>query len=344
MRIIKKVGIVLIVLVLIYVGLAIIGPKNYTVERSKNINVPANVVFDLVSKFSNWEQWSPWKEKDPTATYTLDGEDGVVGTKYSWVGDEETTGKGSMTITEIIPNQKFAYDLEFTEPWEMKSKGAFELTESENETTVKWIDSGDIPFAQRPFMLFMSIDDMIGKDFERGLFKIDSIAQIKAKEVEKNNKITETEFKGGKYIGVKHQIKISDLDSSIYANSYAKLGAYFAQNNIAPAGVPCSITARWDEEADSCDIIVAFPVEEPVENLDKDLTYVEIPITASLLFDFYGEYKNMNKAYDTIHEYMLKNNLKVGNYVIEEYITDPATVDNKEEILTKIYYLLRNAD
>ncbi|MBK9192320.1 MAG: hypothetical protein IPM77_12890 [Crocinitomicaceae bacterium] len=58
------------------------------------------------------------------------------------------------------------------------STGAFTLTSSGEKTNVSWTDEGNIPFLFRPItMLFMSMDDMMGKDFETGLNKLDSLTQ-----------------------------------------------------------------------------------------------------------------------------------------------------------------------
>lgn len=178
MKILKKIVIVLIVFIGIVLIYSAFAPDSYKVERSKVINAPIDVVFEKVSKFKNWDSWSPWKEKDASASYSLDGVDGTVGTKYSWSGDAEITGKGSMTVNELSKNSKFGYDLSFTEPWEMSSKGYFLFKEENGKTKLTWADEGDIPFMQRPFMLFMDLDAMMGPDFERGLFKIDSLSQL----------------------------------------------------------------------------------------------------------------------------------------------------------------------
>jgi len=174
MKILKKLSIVLIALVALFFILNLVGPTNYKVERSKTIDAPIEIVYEQISLFNNWDAWSPWKEKDASATYTLDGEDGKVGTRYAWSGDPESTGEGSMTVNENRANKKFGYDLAFTAPWEMSSKGYFNFSEANNKTTVNWVDEGDIPFMQRGMMLFMDLDGMMGPEFERGLEKIDS--------------------------------------------------------------------------------------------------------------------------------------------------------------------------
>lgn len=341
MKYLKRIGVLFLTLIIIYIILAFFGPKNYLVERSIKIDAPKDIVFEQISKFGNWENWSPWKEKDSTADYILDGEDGVIGTKYEWTGNPEITGKGSMIINELIPNEKFGYDLAFTEPWEMRSKGAFELKGDDESTNLRWYDKGNIPFMQRPFMLFMDLEEMMGPDFERGLEKIDSLSMIEKLNQESNKNLSETQFSGGKYLGVKHLIKISELDSSIYANSFALIGEYIAENNITPIGAPCSITTKWDEETDSCEIIIGFPVEQNVNPAENNITYIDIPSRQSILYKYYGDYNKMGTAYDEIHSYLTHKGINGGDFAIEEYITDPTTVENENEILTNIYYLIK---
>lgn len=175
MKTIKGILFLALALVAIYIVTALLTPSSYLVERSITIDAPSEVIFEKVSKFNNWDSWSPWKEQDPSSSFTLKGEDGQVGTNYSWTGDPEKTGKGGMTITEVIKNSKFGYDLAFTEPWESSSKGYFTLVNKNGVTELTWADGGDIPFMARPMMYFMDLEGMMGPMFERGLFKIDSL-------------------------------------------------------------------------------------------------------------------------------------------------------------------------
>ncbi len=80
MKFLKKLIILIIAIVLVYCVVGFFAPSNYKVERSREINAPLEVVFEQVSKFNNWDSWSPWKEKDSTAYYIITGEDGAVGT------------------------------------------------------------------------------------------------------------------------------------------------------------------------------------------------------------------------------------------------------------------------
>lgn len=167
---------ILAVLIGIYMVAAFFGSSNYRVERKSTINAPQKLVFTQVSVLRNWNNWSPWAEKDPSIINTYEGTDGEVGSTLKWSGNEDISGTGQLSISAMDAPTSINYDLSFIEPFEMSSKGGFELTaDSESSTTINWYDEGDIPFLMRPIMFFMDMDKHMGADFERGLFKIDSV-------------------------------------------------------------------------------------------------------------------------------------------------------------------------
>jgi hypothetical protein len=175
MKILKGLVGLAIVLILAFVVLSFLGPKDYEVERSKEINASAADVYNQVVNFENWESWSAWREKDPGATYNIIGEDGKVGTKQTWKGDK--SGEGSMEILEALPNEIVSHILLFTKPFEAESKTRFEI-ESIDSTRSKltWRMTGKNEGAFfRVWALLQPMDNAIGPDFERGLFKLDSV-------------------------------------------------------------------------------------------------------------------------------------------------------------------------
>jgi len=184
MKILKGLLGLVILLVLVFVVLSFLGPKDYEVERSKEINASAAEVYNQVVNFKNWESWSAWREMDPTATYTIVGEDGKVGTKQIWKGPE--SGEGSLTILEALPNEIVSHKLLFTKPQEAEARIKFTI-ESIDSTHSKltWGMTGDNDgMMARAFGMIFSMDKMIGKDFERGLFKLDSVLVSKNEEPE----------------------------------------------------------------------------------------------------------------------------------------------------------------
>ncbi len=178
MKLLKGLLWIVVGLVAVFLILALIGPADYHVERSKVMNANSESLWSNISNFKNWEAWSPWQEKDPTVKNEFEGEPGTVGSKMSWVGNEDLTGTGSMEITAVDPMKSILYDLKFVIPMEMQSKGGINFSQDNGKTKITWYDEGDIPFMMRPMMLFMDLDSQIGPDFERGLNKLDSIASL----------------------------------------------------------------------------------------------------------------------------------------------------------------------
>ncbi len=178
MKIIKFLFKVALAMILIFFVLAFFGEKTYQVKRSIVIKSNAQTVWEQVSNYSNWPNWSPWQENDPTVTNQFFGVPGTTEHSMSWIGDKDLSGTGNMKITSIDPNRSLDYLLTFEVPFAMHSDGGMTLTEKNGETTLTWFDKGDIPFIMRPFMVFMDLEGQIAPDFERGLFKIDSLVRL----------------------------------------------------------------------------------------------------------------------------------------------------------------------
>ena len=179
MKTLQKTGLALLILISLYLLSGWFAKSVYQVQRTFTMQAPPNLVFDQVAVLRNWEHWSPWKEKDPGVQYRYEGEDGKAGSILSWSGDQERSGTGQIRIESLTKPYVLNYVLQFAEPYKMQSKGSFVFTQLEaDKTAVKWVDEGDIPFLMRPVLMFMDIDVMLGPDFERGLFKIDSISGL----------------------------------------------------------------------------------------------------------------------------------------------------------------------
>ncbi len=176
MKILKYLAIIIVLMVVAWLVASMLGPKTYKVERTAIINANDSITHSYLAHFQKWPAWSPWNELDPKAHYSIAGVDGTKGAAHTWEG--EITGNGTMTWTEVTPSS-LKYDLVFVKPWQSKSSGGFTIQKiDDSKTKVSWYDTGDLPFNQRAFMLIMSMDKFMGPQFERGLFKIDSLAKI----------------------------------------------------------------------------------------------------------------------------------------------------------------------
>jgi uncharacterized protein YndB with AHSA1/START domain len=152
------------------------GKDEYTVERAATISAPARVVFDLIADFHRWTEWSPWEDIDPALQRTYSGAESGAGAVYEWSGNRKA-GSGRMEITQAVPPTKVEIALQFLKPFKASSTTAFTLDEADGGTRVTWRMVGRKTFMTRLMGIFMSMDKMVGPDFEKGLAQLTTAAQ-----------------------------------------------------------------------------------------------------------------------------------------------------------------------
>ncbi len=164
----------LIVLILI---LAAIAPKGYDVSRSIVINQPVADMFAYLRSLKKQDEWSPWGKRDPNMKKEFEGTDGEVGAVSKWEGNKEV-GQGEQEITRIVENELIESQLRFLKPWKSESDAYIKVAEAgAGQTQVTWGFSGKNKFPMSIMMLFMSMDKMIGKDFDEGLASLKEIME-----------------------------------------------------------------------------------------------------------------------------------------------------------------------
>jgi hypothetical protein len=169
--------IVLLVLALGCAAFVATRPATYHVERTATIAATPAAVYSEIADFRHWQAWSPWEKLDPDMKKSFPGAGSGVGAGYHWASEE--LGEGRMTITEAVPGERLVIDLEFIEPWSAKNVTAFVLRPAAQGTQVTWTMDGANDFLGKAMSLFMSMDRMIGADFEKGLAALDSLARAR---------------------------------------------------------------------------------------------------------------------------------------------------------------------
>ncbi len=338
MKILKKIGIVIIIFVAVYLVLALIGPSNYKLERSIKIGSNVETVFDQTSIYANWSAWSAWAEADPEAIYTIEKDDQTVGSSLAWVG--VISGKGSMTTTEIVANQKFLYKLEFFEPWymAMTSNGGFTYVQEGDSVLLTWFDEGDFGFMSRPMMLFMSMEEQIGPMFEQGLAGIKQICE--SMETKPSIEVTEetVESQAMLYISESSSLMPDEMSAKMGA-AYGELMALMGIAKLEMASAPIAITTKFSLKEMNCEFDAALTVSELPEDFEvsgriqKGTTY-----TGKVLKTVHvGSYMTLKSTYDAMIAYIEANGYEINGNSWEEYIDDPMEVAEAER-RTNIYF------
>lgn len=174
--ILLAVGFIVLLLFAIIAG----RPDEFKVMRSATINASPDKIFPHVNELRQWEDWSPWAKRDPNAKSVFEGPAGGIGAVMRWAGNKEV-GEGSMTITDSRANESIRIKLEFLKPFKATNTAEFVFKSVGNQTEVIWSMTGVNNFFFKAFSLFMNCDDMVGRDFERGLAAMKSVAEADAK-------------------------------------------------------------------------------------------------------------------------------------------------------------------
>ena len=78
---------------------------------------------------------------------------------------------------KTAPASKLDIKLDFIKPFEGHNIAEFTLTPKGEDTEVLWVMHGPAPFITKLMGVFVSMDSMIGKDFEAGLANMKAAAE-----------------------------------------------------------------------------------------------------------------------------------------------------------------------
>jgi hypothetical protein len=165
-------------IVVLLVLIVAMQPSAFRVTRSTTISAPPSDVFAQVNDFHNWDAWSPWAKIDPAMKQTYEGAPSGTGAIYTWNGDKRV-GEGRMTLVESKPNSLIQIKLEFFKPFKATNTAEFVFAPDGHQTVVTWSMTGKKNFMFKAFGLLMSMDKMLGGQFEKGLAKMKAVAEAK---------------------------------------------------------------------------------------------------------------------------------------------------------------------
>jgi effector-binding domain-containing protein len=337
MKVLKFIGIILVVAIVGLLVAAGLAPKDYKVERSIAIDASNQSVLPYITNLQKMQEWSPWASYDPNMEVNYEGDLGQVGSKSIWSGNKDV-GKGSQEITNVS-DDLVEIKLKFVEPFQSEADVYFQTAKDGESTKVTWGMSGENDFMARIFGLFMNMEEMIGADYDRGLATL--------KELVERNTISETDglviesisFEPKVYLIKREKVKFDKIQS-FFAKHFGGLFGGLGKAGIEPTGAPSAIYYMWDEENMEADMAAAAPIGDDSIELDG---YESLTVDQSnaLKVAYYGAYEDIGSAHEAMDKYMVSNGLEFNEICIEEYITDPGSEPDTSKWLTNIYYLTK---
>lgn len=176
----KTLAIIGVVVVVVIAGILLYAatkPDSFRVQRTVLVNAPPDKVFPLINDVKAFTTWSPFDKKDPAMKRTFGAVTAGKGATYAWEGNKDV-GQGSMEIVESSP-RKVLIKLDIVKPFEAHNMAEFLLEPKGDSTSVTWAVYGPSPYMSKVMGTFMNIDDMIGRDFEKGLADLKAAAEKK---------------------------------------------------------------------------------------------------------------------------------------------------------------------
>lgn len=339
MKILKIVGGLLIIIILAVVALGIIMPEDYQVERTVNINAPKQIIWKNIASFKAMDEWSPWREMDPNQTTEYFGEEGEVGSGTRWVGDPETVGTGSQELILSDPMNRIETKLKFEVPWEAENDVYITLADAESGFDVTWGFTGKMAFPMNVLLPIIGIEEGVGSDFEKGLQKLKEIAENQTNlGTYQKWEVKLINHEDLNFVAISDTLSINDMEA-FFSKNFPMLYGSVTQNQIEMAGMPSALFYYWDEENNSTYVSAAIPLatNAKIEGLES----ISISSGKAIQIDYYGAYEGSGDAHWAMEECLKDYGFEFKGPAIEEYVTDPTTVQNPEEILTRITYPIK---
>jgi uncharacterized protein YndB with AHSA1/START domain len=148
----------------------------FHIHRYILVSAPPDKIFPLVNDFHQWEKWSPWEGvegDDLQRKYS--GASAGEGAVYEWEGRK--TGVGRMEIMRSQPPGELNINVDFLKPMRAQNNVEFMFEPDEGQTRVDWSMRGEHNFMGKLMAMFMNMDKMVGRDFERGLANLKALAE-----------------------------------------------------------------------------------------------------------------------------------------------------------------------
>lgn len=173
---IKKILLVFLISVLVFVIVAALRPNEFSVSRSITIKAAPATVFAHVNDFHKWEAWSPYAKLDPAMKTTYEGAPAGVGAIYTWSGNNQV-GEGRTTILESKPNEQIGIKLDFVRPFAGTNDVKFDFKPEGDQTVVSWTMKGYNNFMSKAIGIIIDVNKMLGAQFDQGLSQLKGVVE-----------------------------------------------------------------------------------------------------------------------------------------------------------------------
>jgi hypothetical protein len=158
---------------------AALRPNTSRISRSMRIAAAPEAIYPLINELAAFNRWNPFDKKDPKIQGTYQGPASGPGATYLFKGNGQV-GEGSIEITEARPAREVRMRLKMVKPMKCDNAVTFSIMQQGAESEVSWTMQGETPYLAKLLHLFIDMDKMCGREFEKGLASLKSLAEANA--------------------------------------------------------------------------------------------------------------------------------------------------------------------
>jgi effector-binding domain-containing protein len=330
MRVLKFLGIALLVLIVFLLFIGIFLPDTRQINQSIVIKAKPEVVFRQVNSLKNWKNWGPFELSDPTMKSVYSGPDAGEGAKHTWTSANK--GQGTMQILQSEPYKFIQSQLEMGssgiafDEWTFIQKG--------DSVEVNWtVKIGELSYPLgKYFGAFLG--SIMQPMQEKGLKKLKEVSESAPLPVPMD------------VVQLEEQPSIIVYDSTLFKDMsgfmqkcMTDLAIFMKESKIQASGPAFTMYENWDTTK-YIRMRVGFPVPDEVKERGV-VSYYLRPGGPALKAVLIGPYEQLYRAHEEIAMYFAEFKLPYSSLPVwEEYVTDPSVEPDQNKIQTNIFYYI----
>jgi effector-binding domain-containing protein len=336
MKVLKWIGIILLVIIVLVIVVSLFLPKEYKYETKIVIKAPVSSVYEEVNNLKNWRKWDPWIARDTNAIETFSGSETGAGQVREWKSEVKSVGNGKMEIVESEENSYQKNALYFAGSDEPTYSEWF-FVETDEGTEVTWKMEFSMGFNPVKIIWSKAMESNMKTSFNTGLENLKKL--VEAKPIEEVFEPELGDISEMVVLCVKDSCSIDENPEIMHKrlqelNNFAKEKELDIKDKYMVRYLVWNIKQGYTIFETMRLVGINSEVEDEVFYLDT------IPAGKSVEVSFRGDYEDEKfmKAHTALGEFIMLNNLEMSGYPFEDYLFGPHNSDDPNNYFTKIIY------
>ena len=327
----KKYGIYLALLFVLITIISLVCSNDYKATLSKDLNVPANFVYNAINNLETQKDWNNMAINDTSFNLIFSGK--TFGKEASCDFTSSKYGNGVIKIIEAYQNDSIFLESRTNEESVISYK--YYLTTLDSTTVNLRVEGlGNVGFIKNIVSFFYKWK--LKRQLDKSITKLEELM---------NNRYVEKIYRGYKikqenigpkfYIYNRAEVEFNNIDQ-YYTQNISALYQTAIKENVTIPGPPCGLFFNWDKTNKKTDMAAALPTLAELRFVNTGT--ISIPAKMALIIEFVGDRNKSKNAHNAMDDFILDHKLKNDAPVIEEYVTDPTAEPDMSKWITNILY------